>query len=161
MDNRVSLIRGLQFTKAKVMESCPIVVKKVKYPVGIALREIGFNGTTEAYVYKCSPYEIITASSFKNSYSKIRVAIPTIMDAATFLYNKIRMCFKIDKKVCGTTPTYKYSIGIVIPSVIPAEGMEFFPILEHKGYSYSIDDELTAALLKMCELVKKLKNGRL
>lgn len=163
MDNRVSLYKGLQFTKAKVVAKYSFGEKPVKYTVGAALKEIGFDKVTNAYVYKCQPDETIFVDSFRNSYSKVRIAIPTIMDATTFLYEKLRMCFNITKRDRNNCPIYRYSIGIVIPVEEKSdkkddeENCVFFPILEHKGYSFTLDNEITDALIKLCELVKKYK----
>lgn len=152
MDNKILLqqiVSGLSAVR----------VKRVKYEVGIALKEMGFDDYTEMYMYKCYPYETIPASSFKNSYSKVRVAIPTINDAVVFMYSKLRMCPKIYKTSYGTQSVYKYSIGTIIP--VDETKMEFFPILEHKDYSYLIEDELNDALLRMYELFKKWKKIKL
>ena len=154
--DKISLQKGVRFALARIEErSACVETRLVKYKVGIALKEMGFNSPTDAYVYKCYPYDTISARSFKNSYSKVRVAIPTVRDAVTFFYNRMRICIKINRKTDGTQSTFRYSIGTVIP--VALDKIDYFHILEHKDTSYSIEDEVNDALLKMYELFKKCK----
>ena len=163
MDNRISLDKGLKFTIAKVFAIYPDAKDEVKYTVGAALKEIGFDKVTNIYAYKCRPDDPISVDSFRNSYSKVRVAIPTVIDAVTFLYEKLQMCFNITKKDQNNCLIYRYSIGKIIPNKENDDEKNdevmgiFFPILEHKGYSFTLDNEITDVLIKLCELVKKYK----